>query len=201
MFTINIYLKFAIIAACLIGGTILAITVSFWYALPVLLIGIGFLISYFLLGTVQSAATFMQTMEFEKAEERLKLTWMPNLLYKTNRAYYYLTKGTIAMNTHRASEAEEWFSKAEALELPTDNEKAMVKLQLASINANRGNWTAAKNFAREIKDLKITEPQIKAQVEQFQKAMKNQGQMKAARHGNRGQTMRPGGKRRRPRMR
>jgi len=201
MFTINIYLKFAIIAACLIGGIVLAFTVSFWYALPVILIGLGFLASYILLGTVQSAATFMQTMEFEKAEERINLTWKPNFLYKTNRAYYYLTKGTIAMNTHRGTEAEEWFGKANNLELPSDNETAMVKLQLASINANRGNWRAAKNYGRELKALKVTEPQIKAQIDQFQKAMKNQGQMKAAQHGNRGQVMRPGGKRRRPKMR
>ena len=43
MFTINIYLKLALIGVLLVGGLILAFTVSFWYALPILLIGLVFL--------------------------------------------------------------------------------------------------------------------------------------------------------------
>ena len=201
MFTVNIYLKFALIALCLIGGTALAFSVSFWYALPILLIGLGLLASYILLGTVQSSAMLMQKMDFAACEKRLGLTYKPEWLYKTNRAYFFLIKGSIAMNTHRTDEAQQWFDKALKLDLPSDNEKAMVRLQLANISANKGNWKAAQNYARELKGLKVTEEQLKEQIAQFDKAIKNRGQMKAARHGNRGQVMRPGGKRRRPKMR
>ena len=88
MFTINIYLRFALIALFMGGGIILAFIYGFWYALPFLLIGLGFIVSYILLGTVQSAAQFIQTMDFEGAEKRLDLTPNPNWLYKTNGAFY-----------------------------------------------------------------------------------------------------------------
>ena len=77
MFSINIKLKFALIALFLVGGILLAIFQGFWYALPFILVGIGLLASYIMLGTVQSAAQLVQEMKFEEAEERLNLTWKP----------------------------------------------------------------------------------------------------------------------------
>ena len=43
MFTINIYLRFALIALLLIGGTLMAIFIGFWYSFPFLLAGVGLL--------------------------------------------------------------------------------------------------------------------------------------------------------------
>lgn len=200
MFTINIYLKWALTAAFLIGGVALAITISFWYAFPLLLIGLIFLASYVFLGTVQSAADLMQKGDFEGSEQRLDLTLKPNWLYVTNRAFYYLIKGSIAMNAKDNDTAEEWFNKAKDIDLPSDNERAMVLLQLANINAMKGKWNAAKLEFREIKKMKITEGQLKEQIQQFEQALKQSGQMKQA--GRRGQSMSmPSGKRRRPKMR
>jgi tetratricopeptide (TPR) repeat protein len=181
MFTINIYLKFALIALCLIGGTTLAFVFGFWYAFPFLLIGIGLLLSYILLGTVQSAAMLVQTMQFDAAEKRLGLTIKPNWLYKTNHAFYYLLKGSMAMNGKNYDDAEKWLTKAQEIELPTDNEKAMVALQLANIHATKGKWNNAKLHFSKIKKLKVTEPQLKDQIKQFEKAITNRGQMKHAR--------------------
>ncbi len=202
MFTINIYLKFALIALFLLGGTALAFTFGFWYAFPLLLIGIGLLVSYFLLGTIQSAAQMVQTMNFQGAEERLNLTIKPDWLYKTNRAFYYILKGTIAMNDKRNDEAEAYLEKARTIELPSDNEKAMVELQLANIHVSRSKWKQAQLHYRELKKLKVTEPQIKEQIQQFDKVMQNRGSIKqAARMSKGGVPTRPGGKRRRPKMR
>ncbi len=181
MFTINIYLKFGLIALCLIGGTILAFVYGFWYAFPFLLIGILLLLSYFLLGTVQSAAMLLQSMQFAEAEKRLGLTVKPGWLYKTNRAFYYMLKGSIAMQNKDTEAAERWLSLAQSIELPTDNEKAMVALQLANIHASKNKWNNAKMHFNKIKKLKITEPQLKEQVKQFEKALTNRGQMKHAR--------------------
>lgn len=178
MFTINIYLKFAIIAAGLIGGTILAFAFGFWYAFPFILIGIIFLLSYLFLGTVQSAAQLIQTMDFEAAEKRLDLTATPNILYKTNRAFYFILKGTLATNRKDNDEAEMWLHKAETLELPSDNEKAMVALQLANLYGNKNKWNAAKLQVQKLKKLKVTEPQLKDQIKQFDKAFSNRGQAK-----------------------
>ncbi len=178
MFTINIYLKFALIAINLIGGIILTIAFGFWYAFPFLLIGLGLLASYILLGTVQSTAELVQLGDFPEAEKRIALTWKPDWLYKTNRAFYYLIQGTMAMQRKDNDAAEGWLKKAESIELPSDNEKAMVALQLANIQASKGNWTYAKTQLSKMKKLKVTEGQLKEQIQMFEKAVTNRGQAK-----------------------
>lgn len=205
MFIINIYLRFALIGVLLVGGTIMAIFLGFWYAFPFLLAGLGLLIGYFLLGTVQSAAQLMQETDYLGAEKRLNLTWKPNLLYVSNRAYYYIMKGTIAQGLGRKEEAEQYLKHAQTLDLPTDNEKAAVQLQLAGVAAQKEKWNQVKLYMKEIKALNVTEPTIKDQVKQFERAIKERGQLKAARRMGQmpkgGMPMKGGGKRRRPKMR
>ena len=203
MFIINIYLKLALIALFIIGGIVLTIFEGFVYSWPLLLLGIIFLASYLLLGTVASAANLVQTLDFDGAEKRLGLTLSPRFLYVTNRAFYYIMMGSIKMNKGDNNAAEDEFNKALNLKLPTENEKAMVLLQLANINAAKNKWPAAKNYFQQAKKLKVTESQMKEQMNQFEKALNNRGQMKAAQGlGKKGQSMmRPGGKRRRPKMR
>ncbi len=205
MVNINIYLLIALTAILLIGGTILAITVNFWYAFPLLLIGLILLAVYIFFGSVNSAAKHIQDGDFDGAEKKLNLTVKPDWLYVTQRAFYYIMKGSIAMNNKDMVGAEALFDKALHMNLPSDNERAMVLLQLSNINASKQKWKAAKNYFRELKKLDITETQIKGQVAEFEKALASSGQAKAARSmGKQGmQMMRGGGKskRRRPKMR
>ncbi len=198
MFTINLKLKLAIIAVGVIGGLALIFTAGFWYGFPLILIGLGFLVSYLLLGTVQSAAQMLERMQFVEAEERLKWTLFPNFLYVTNRAFYYIMKGSIAANLNRPDEAEGYFEIAKNLKLPSDNERALVHLQLANIKANQGKWTQAKSIFQQVKKFNVTEKTLKEQIKQFDKAINQSGNMV---HMRSGQAMQPGGKRRRPKMR
>lgn len=203
MFSINIYLRFALIALFIGFGILAAFlpSLGFWWGFPFLLAGLVLLGGYLLLGTVQSAALLLQSTDFDAAEKRLNLTFFPNLLYVTNRAYYYILKGTIASARRDSEEAEIWLKKAQSMKLPTDNEKAMIELQLANIAASKGRWQQAQNAFRTIKTLKITDVNIKEQIKQFEKALQQRGQMKAAgMHGN-NMPIKPGGKRRRPKMR
>lgn len=207
MFTINIYLKFFLIALGFIGGAVLTTTMGFWYSFPFWLMGIVMLGSYLFLGTVQSAAQLIQDGDFESASKRLSLTKFPNLLYITNRAFYYIMKGTLSSQGGDHKTAEDYFNTALGLKLPSDNEKAMVLMQLANIKASRNNWTAAKNYFSQAKKLDVTQQEIKNQLDYFDKALNNnRGQMKAARSmGKQGMKMMKqggtGGKRRRPKMR
>ena len=201
MFTINIYLRFALIALTLIGGILLSFLFGFWYAFPVLLIGIVFLVGYIFLGTVQSAALLMQNSDFVGAEKRLNLTLKPGWLYSANRAYFYMIKGGIAMQTKRYAEAETLLTKAQETGLPSDNERAMVLLQLANLAVVKNNLTGAQSLMRQAKQQKVTEAQIKEQITEFDKALKNQGAMKTMQQRHRGSVMQPGGKRRRPKGR
>jgi len=112
MFSINIYLKFALIAIGFIGGAILTSTLGFWYSFPFWLMGFIMLASYIFLGTVQSAAALVQESDFEAADARLNLTKFPNLLYVTNKAFYYIMKGSVAAGKNDQKAAEGHFNMA-----------------------------------------------------------------------------------------
>jgi tetratricopeptide (TPR) repeat protein len=178
MFTFNIYLKFAAIAVCLLGGVALAFAFGFWYAFPFFLIGLLLLASYILLGTVQSAAQFMEKTDFAGSNKRLDLTYFPQWLYKPNRSYYYMIKGSIAAQMKIYDKAEEFLLKSKEIGLPSGNEKAMVTLQLANFSALKNKWNQAQVYMKEIKDYKVTEPAIKEQIKQFEKAIQQRGQQK-----------------------
>ena len=178
MFTINIYLKFALIALCLFGGVALAFAYGFWWAFPVILIGILLLVSYIFLGTVQSAAQLMEKMDFAGSEQRLGLTFFPQWLYRPNRAYFYMIKGSIAAQLKDYDRAEQFLLRSKAIGLPSPNEKAMVALQLANFSAVKNKWNQAQIYMKEIKEYKVTEPMIKDQIKQFEKAMQQRGQQK-----------------------
>lgn len=204
MFLINIYLRFALMAILIVGGSVLAVLVGFWYAFPLILAGIILLVGYLLLGTVQSAATLMQAGDFEQCEQRLNLTLSPKLLYATNKAYFFMIKGSIALANKNTEEGEAYLKKAQEIDLPSDNERAMLELQLANINAGKGKWKQAQLHFRNAKQFKVTEPAIKDQIKQFEKALQNVGQSQSVSRmgGMKGNMMmRPGGKRRRPKIR
>jgi hypothetical protein len=202
-FSINIYLRLVLIAVGIIGGVVMWATLGVWYGIWFLLAGIILLIGYLLLGTVQSAAEKMQTMDFDGVEKRLGLTLSTKLLYKTNRAYYFFLKGTVAMNRNDTDEAERYFLLAESAGMSSDTEKAMIQFQLASIHANKNNWTAAQLHFKNAKQYKVTEPQLKEQMNQFEKALKQRGMIKMGGAAQRSQGFmhQQGGKRRRPKMR
>jgi hypothetical protein len=188
-------------ALFLLGGLALALTINFWYALPILIIGIILSTGYVLLGTVQSAAKMMQTTDFIGAEKRLDLTLKPEWLFKTNRAYYYMLKGTIASGLKRGNDVtEEWLKKADSIGFQSDDEKAMVTLQLVGIAMQKGNWNFAKSQVKMLKKLDVTQAEMKDQIKQVEKAVKNRGAIRNARIQGRGQ-MSQGSKRRRPKMR
>jgi tetratricopeptide (TPR) repeat protein len=202
MFTINIYLRLALIAVLTIGGVILSAAIHFWYGFPFWLTGLFLLVGYILLGTVQSAAQFMQSMDFIKAEQRLGMTLNYKWLLGPNRAYYYIIKGTIALNTKKQDEAEMWLNKANDMALQSDDERGMVLLQLANLSATKGKWNNAQIHFRTAKKLKITDPNLREQLKQFEKALSNRGQMKHMRQGGKKGGLAGGmsGKRRRPKM-
>lgn len=204
MFTINIYLKLALIAVTIGGGLVLAFAYGFWYAFPLFLIGLVLFLSYIFLGTIGSAAQIMQLGDFDATERRLNMTLSPKMLYSTNKAYFYMMKGSIAQGRGDNDAAEAYLTRAQEIKVPTDNEGAMIQLQLANIAAQKNKWNQAKLYLRAAKQMKVTEPNIKEQIRNFEKALTNRGQANAgmAMGGKRGQSaMRQGGKRRRPKMR
>ncbi|MFT7121073.1 MAG: hypothetical protein ACJAZ9_001251 [Neolewinella sp.] len=203
MFVIPPYIRFAVIAACLLLGTVLWVTQGVWYGIFFIIAGLFLFGGYVFLGTVAPAAQKIQLQDFDGAEKVLNLTLKPEWLYSANRAFYYMMKGNIALNRKDMDGGEAWLRKAEAIDIPTPTERATLHFQLAQIEYQRKNFRAAEKYLKKVKDANVKIPQIVEQVAMMEQALKQTGQMKAAqRMGKEGhQMMGRGGKRRRPRNR
>jgi hypothetical protein len=205
MFTINIYLRFALIALGIVGGIGLWAGFGFWYGFPLLLIGIILLLGYIFLGTILSTNQLVSQMRLDEAEARLKMTYFPNLLLMGYKGVYYMTHGGIAMQRRDFATAEIWVKKALDAGLPTDNERGAAQMQLVMIAAGKNNIKAAQSHFADLKKLNITEPMLKEQMKEIEKQLKMAGNTtmnpaNLALMGGRG-GFRPGGKRRQPKMR
>ena len=108
MFTINIYLRFALIVAGILGGIALWLAFGFWYGFPFLLTGIVLLAGYIMLGTILSTNQFLSQQRLEEAEARLKLTFFPKFLLVGYKGVYYMTLGAVAMQKRDFNTAEIW---------------------------------------------------------------------------------------------
>ncbi len=203
MLSINIYLRFALIAIGFIGGIALCITQGFWYGFFFVLAAIVLLIGYFLLGTLNSATMMMQMGDTAGAAQRLDLTFFPGLLYQPVRGGFYLIKATMKLQEQKWDEGEELLQKCLTIGLPSENETAMVNLQLANIAAQKSNWPKAEQYLKKAKTYRISEPTLKDQLNQFEKALTQRGmqQKTAVRMGMATGFKQAGGKRRIPRGR
>jgi hypothetical protein len=203
MFTINIYLRFALIVGGIVGGVALWATFGFWYGFPFLLVGIIMLAGYLMLGTILSTNQLLSQQRLDEAEARLKLTFFPKLLLVGYKGVYYMTHGAMAMQKRDFNTAEIWIKKSLESGLPTENERATAMLQLVLIYAGKNNFKAAQTQFAELKKLNVTEPMLKEQIKEVEKQLKQAGQaMNPSMMGMMGgKGFRPGGKRRQPKVR
>lgn len=203
MFTINIYLRFALIAAGILGGIGLWLAFGFWYGFPFLLVGLVLLTGYIMLGTIMSSNQLLGAQDLQGAEDRLKMTYFPKMLLVGYKGVYYMTHGAIAMQRRDFPTAEGWLKRSLDAGLPSDNEKGAAMLQLVMITASKNKPKEAQMQFAELKKLNVTEPMLKEQIKDVEKQMKQMSQAMSpgmmSMMGGKG--FRPGGKRRTPKMR
>ena len=199
MFTINIFLRFALIVGSIIAGIVLTTLYGFWYAFPLYLVALILLVGYLMVGTVQSASQLMQAQDMEGAKKRLSLTFFPKLLFGPGRSAYYMLKGTFAMQGKDYEGAKGMFKESENSKYTSDNEKAMIYLQQANLAAVKGNYREAATLVKKADELKVTESMIKDQVKQFKQALGKSGQLNM--QNRMAMSQRGGSKQRRPKMR
>lgn len=107
---------------------------------------------------------YVRKQDFAKASKYLGYIKDPDhALVKGQRAYYYFLKGIMASQTN-LNEAEKMFKKALSIGLKQDHDKAMAKLQLAAIAAQKRRKREATQLLSEAKKLdknKMLTEQIK----------------------------------------
>lgn len=136
------------------------------------LIFLVFLVGYFLLGTISAASKKLNEGDIDSAERILGYTRFPKLLLKMNQAYFQLLKGMIALQKGDKTEGEELLNDAMAKGLPTDNDKAMVLLNLAYLNYEKRKFNIAKGQVRQIKELDTSDPTVQVKVAELEQALK-----------------------------
>lgn len=206
MFTINIYLRFALIAIGFIGGIALWSSFGFWYGFPLLLVGIFMLAGYLMLGTIISSNMLLSQMQIAEAEQRLSLTFFPGILLMGYKGMFFMTKAAIAMQKKDMVNAEALIKKSLDLGLPSDNERGAAMLQLVAIQAQKGNRNSIAAQMADIKKLNITDPTLKSQIKEIEQQLKiaqnnPMNPSTLAMMGGRGGFRGGGGKRPRPRVR
>ena len=183
MFTINIYLRLALIAGLIILGAVLQSFYGFWYAFIFYL----------------AATMLLQTQDFEAAKKRLNMTLFPKLLFGPAKSAYYMLKGSLAMQGKDYDEAQKFFKISENAKYTSDNERAMVYLQQANVAAMKNNIKEAQLIFRKTDGLKVTEQVIKDQMKQLDQALKQRASVTMNHRIMASQ--RGGTKQRRPKMR
>jgi predicted negative regulator of RcsB-dependent stress response len=132
------------------------------------LIGVGLVFwGYFKNGTVYLAFQQLKKENYDKAEQLLAKISKPELLKKSQKGYYHFTKGFIEMNKQNTDAAFTELSSALSIGLRTQNDTSIVTLNLASIELERKNLGAAKNFLERTKALDH-KPEINAEIERIE---------------------------------
>lgn len=118
---------------------------------------------YFKNGTVYLAWRKVKKEDFTGAEKVLQKTRFPEFLKKEQRGFYHFTKGLIEASRNNSLEARGHFTDAIKFGVRTENNVAIINLNLAEIEVNEGNYLNAKEHlvkAQSLKHSGALEPEI-----------------------------------------
>ncbi|MGB0863310.1 MAG: hypothetical protein ACPG19_09040 [Saprospiraceae bacterium] len=167
-------LKWRLIAtvASLVLALLVNIIWGFGWAFVFWLVFVVFVVGYFLLGTISAASERLNFGDLDGAERILGYTKFPKLLLKMNQAYFKLLQGMIAMQRKDSVKGEALLQEAYDIGLPTDNDRAMVLLNLAYSNHGKRKFQVAKGQLRQIKEMDITDITLLTKVAELEQALK-----------------------------
>jgi ATP/maltotriose-dependent transcriptional regulator MalT len=92
--------------------------------------------------------------KFDKAQASIDKIKEPEKLTGANKGYYFMTKGVLLLVKQKLDPAEKAFKTALNSGLKTENDQALIYLQLAGIEMSRGNKKQATTFIEKSKKLK-----------------------------------------------
>ena len=108
---------------------------------------------YYTNGTIYLAFQELRKDNLKKAKELIDMTKSPQLLKRSNRAFYYFIKGATCYSTNEMTESKNHFTKALEIGMKTENLTAIAMLNLASIATMEKDWDHAKQYLEKIKPL------------------------------------------------
>lgn len=148
--------RFAVILIALVFGGYCVYEKIYEIAAALALIICLLIWSHFKQGTVMLASKAYQQKNFVVAEKLLKEIKHPNQLSKKRRGFYEFMLGNIALQNSKTDIAERHFQLATRFPLRTENDKALILVQLANINLQKEHFDRARAYTDAAKGLKIT---------------------------------------------
>ncbi len=144
-------------------GAIVAILAGYaalqgWYELSAVggLITAYMVWSYFRQGTVALASKAFHQKDYPTAERLLDQIKDPDKLARSRRGYYEFIYGNIELKRGNTLKAERHFQIASLFPLRSENDKALVLVQLANLNLAKREFEKAGVYAAKAKELKIS---------------------------------------------
>ncbi|MCG8326359.1 MAG: hypothetical protein MI974_01680 [Chitinophagales bacterium] len=166
-----VYLRYGLIALFAVLGIVLHVQLGIeqsWY----LYAAAGLLLfSHLFFGNVWLAFNFLKRGEVLKAQQTLKHTWAPNLLFKSNKAYYFFTQGMIFLQSKQLDKAKPLLEKACDLKLKHNNDNALAHLNLAHIHFVQKNKAEAIKNLEAAKAFNPSDLMIKDNLKKMEAAM------------------------------
>jgi len=127
---------------------------------------------YFRNGTVALAFGKIKKQDFTTAESVLRQTRFPEFLKKEQQGFYHFTLGFIEANKNNSEEAYKQFKDALKFGVKTENNVALINLNLAEIEADRGNVSQAKAHLHIARALKY-DPKLEDEISRIDSKINN----------------------------
>jgi hypothetical protein len=168
----------------LIAGGFVAMMLGFKPGVSILMwiLALVLILGYVFFGTVNGALFMLNNGKIEEAEKLLNQTFKPQWLFKSHKAYYFFTKGLLALhkvNNNEDSgtlflrEGEEYLLKALDIGLSRKQEKAMTYLNLASVALRQRDKEKAIEYYNSLKENETSDLRLKKNIEGLEDAIKN----------------------------
>lgn len=129
------------------------------------------LATHFLFGNVWAAFVQLRRGKILEAEALIRRVKHPQWLAKRPRAYYYFTKGMIALQYKELQSSEVDLRKALEGGLRSSNDKALAALNLAHIYFLEKRPEDCRSFLQKAKDLQPNDLMIKTKIEEMEKIL------------------------------
>ncbi len=110
-------------------------------------------LGYFKNGTIYLTCRQLKKGNYSKATQLLKTIKNPNLLSTSQKGYYHYAKGLLNLEAKKLKESKINHLEALKIGLRTNNDKGIVYLNLAIIEAEMKELEAAKNYLAKVRPL------------------------------------------------
>lgn len=163
--------RFLLILTFIILGVLLHVKQgisSAWYLYVAAAI---LLITHFIFGNVWSAFSMLKKGNMAQAETMIDEIKRPDLLLKGHRAYYHFIKGIISLQDKEFENGEQHLKSALDLGLRTDNDRALVHLNLAHICLAQKRPKDARQYVDAAKDIPYNDLMLKDKIKEMDQAL------------------------------